>query len=46
VAIEIVDYVMRLAYRAEGEGRATLLHEARHAFLAYLASAGRGHDES
>jgi AcrR family transcriptional regulator len=38
VAIEIYDYVMRLAFRAEGQTRVDLLTEARHAFLTYLSS--------
>jgi Tetracyclin repressor-like, C-terminal domain len=38
VAIEIYDYVMRLAFRAEGQARVDLLREAKHAFLIYLDS--------
>jgi AcrR family transcriptional regulator len=38
VAIEIYDYVMRLAFRADGQARVDLLHEARHAFMSYLSS--------
>jgi AcrR family transcriptional regulator len=41
VAIEIYDYIMRLAFRAEGQARTDLLGEARHAFLTYLASPER-----
>jgi AcrR family transcriptional regulator len=41
VAVEIYDYVMRLAFRAEGKARVDLLREAKHAFLTYLASAGK-----
>jgi hypothetical protein len=40
VAVEMVDYVMRLAYRADGDERTALLREARHACLAYLTSSG------
>ena len=39
VAIEIYDYVMRLAFRTEGQERVDLLREAKHAFLTYLDSA-------
>jgi hypothetical protein len=39
VAVEIYDYVMRLAFRSDDDLRIRLLREARHAFLAYLASA-------
>ena len=39
VAVEILDYVMRLAYRAEDDTRSGLLDEARRAFVAYLAAA-------
>jgi AcrR family transcriptional regulator len=41
VAVEIYDYVMRLAFRADGAARADLLREAKDAFLTYLASAGK-----
>ncbi len=40
-AIEIYDYLMRLAFRSEGQDRADLLAEARHAFLTYLGSPDR-----
>jgi AcrR family transcriptional regulator len=38
VAIEIYDYLMRLAFRADGQARRQLLREAKHAFLVYLGS--------
>jgi AcrR family transcriptional regulator len=42
VAIEIYDYVMRLAFRTSGQARTDLLREAKHAFLTYLASPDSG----
>jgi AcrR family transcriptional regulator len=42
VAIEIYDYVMRLAFRTQGQERVDLLREAKHAFLVYLDSAESG----
>ena len=41
VAIEILDHLMRLAYRLEGADRAALLSEARHAFFSYLCNASQ-----
>jgi AcrR family transcriptional regulator len=38
VAIEVADYVMRLAFRAEADVTVDLLREAKRAFLSYLAS--------
>lgn len=38
VAIEIYDYLLRLAFRSEGQIRARLIAETRHAFVSYLAS--------
>ena len=42
VAIEIYDYVMRLAFRTSGQARTDLLREAKHAFLTYLGSPESG----
>ncbi len=38
VAIDIYDYLMRLAFRSDGPARTELLRQAKHAFLVYLGS--------
>jgi AcrR family transcriptional regulator len=44
VAIEVADYVMRLAFRADANVRVDLLREAKRAFLSYLAAADSSAD--